>query len=148
MKARITKIRVGAVLPEYHSKEAAAFDLSAAELVVALPGEVTKIPTGLVIQAPEGHFLLLAARSSLAQKKSLQLANGVGVVDRDYSGPNDEVFISVRNFGNEQVEIAAGERIAQGIFLKIDQIEWEETEKLEGESRGGFGSTGGYKESL
>jgi dUTP pyrophosphatase len=81
----------------------------------------------------------------LGFKKGLQIVNGIGVVDRDYSGPEDEIFIVVRNFTDAEVKVAKGERLAQGIFLPVNQVEWEEITEPARASRGGFGITGGYQ---
>jgi dUTP pyrophosphatase len=70
------------------------------------------------------------------------VANGVGVIDTDYCGPQDEVKIQVLNFTQAPVTVKRGDRIAQGIFLKYAPPEWEEGEP-ESTTRGGFGSTGG-----
>ncbi len=144
MKAKITRLDKTVELPKYHTSESAAFDLAANVDAVIKPGEIGKIKTGLVIEAPQGHFLLIAARSSLGLKKGLKLVNGIGVVDRDYAGPEDEINILVHNFTTEAVEIKKGDRLAQGMFVQVDQIEWEETDVIREESRGGYGSTGGY----
>jgi dUTP pyrophosphatase len=75
-------------------------------------------------------------------KRGLIVANGVGVVDPDYSGPEDEVMIQVLNVTDRDVTIARGDRIAQGIVLPAPHITWEEVEEIRGVSRGGFGATG------
>lgn len=147
MKAKISKLLEDIPLPEYHSKEAAGFDIAAGESVVIQPGEVKKVRTGLVIEAPEGHYLLLTCRSSLSSKKGLHLANGVGTIDRDYSGPEDEIHIILHNFSTQEVKIEKGERLVQGIFMPVQQVEWEEMGQIREESRGGIGSTGGYSAS-
>jgi len=87
-------------------------------------------------------FLGIFARSSTPLKRGLMVANGVGVVDPDYCGPTDEVKIAVVNFTAEPVQVRAGDRIAQGIFLPATRVQWEEVRELRTESRGGFGSTG------
>ena len=69
------------------------------------PHTIALIPTGLVIRAPEGHFLGIFARSSTPLKRGLMVANGVGVVDEDYCGPNDEVKIQVLNFTDAPVHV-------------------------------------------
>ena len=145
MKVRIKKLAPDVVLPQYHTSESAGFDLAASVDISIAPEQIVKIPTGLVIEAPKGHFLLIAARSSLPLKKGLIMANGIGVVDADYSGPTDEISIVVRNFTNNVVEVKKGERLAQGIFLKVDQADWDEVEEIRKEDRGGYGSTGGYR---
>jgi len=63
-------------------------------------------------------------------------------VDRDYSGPDDEIRLQVYNFSDKVVEVQKGERLAQGIFLKADKVDWEEVNEMREKSRGGFGSTG------
>lgn len=87
-------------------------------------------------------MLLLAARSSLPRKKGLMVPNGVGVIDQDYRGPDDEIHVQVYNFTDRPVQVERGERLAQGIFVRIAQVAWQEVEKIEADSRGGFGSTG------
>jgi dUTP pyrophosphatase len=110
--------------------------------VTVAPGEVVLVPTGLAIEVPAGLFLGIFARSSTPFKRGLMVANGVGIVDPDYSGPHDEVKIAVLNFTRAPVRIARGDRIAQGIFLPSPRVEWEEVDELRTESRGGFGATG------
>lgn len=145
MKAKIIRLDPSIELPKYHTSESAGFDVASNEEKIIAAGEVAEIKTGLVIEAPEGHFLCLAPRGSLGKKKGIQLINSIGVVDRDYAGPKDEIFLSVRNFTDQPVSIAKGERLVQGIFIKIDQVEWEESDSIREADRGGYGSTGGYK---
>lgn len=146
MRVRIHRLSPAVRLPEYHSRGAAAFDLSASADVTVTPGEVTLVPTGLVVEVPAGFFLAIVARSSLPIRKRLMVANGVGVVDSDYCGPGDEVKVEVYNFGSEPVTISAGERIAQGLVLPAVRVEWEEVGATRQNARGGFGATGGYDE--
>ena len=101
------------------------------------------MPTGLVIQVPAGHFLGIFARSSTPLKKGLMVANGVGVIDQDYCGPADEVKIQVLNFTAAPVQVAKGDRIAQGLFIPVARADWQEADgDLRDGSRGGFGATG------
>lgn len=145
MKTKIKRLDPSIPLPTYHTSESAGFDIASSVDIIIQPGEVVKIPTGLVIAAPKGHFLLIAARSSLPLKKGLMMANGIGVVDPDYAGPNDQVHIIVHNFTSQPVEVKKGERLAQGIFIQFEQAQWEEVEVIRKSDRGGIGSTGGYK---
>lgn len=141
LTVRITRIHPGAVVPEYQTAEAAAFDLAAVEDLTIEPGRVALIPTGLVIKVPLRMFLGIFARSSTPLKRGLMVANGVGVIDPDYCGPTDEVKIAVMNFTADPVTVRAGDRIAQGILLESPRVEWVEAEAGE-VSRGGFGSSG------
>lgn len=142
MNLRIKRLRPHAALPGYQSAGAAAFDLAAAEDTTVQPGEIALIPTGLAVQVPEGFFLAIFARSSTPLKRGLIVANGVGVIDPDYSGPQDEVKIAVLNVRAAPVTIARGDRIAQGIVLPAPRITWIEVDDLGTPSRGGFGATG------
>ncbi len=144
MQAKITKLDPSVELPKYHTSESAGFDIAINEDRLIKAGEVALVKTGLVIQAPEGHFLCIAARSSLALKKGLALANAIGIVDRDYCGPEDEIHLSLYNFSAHAVAVKKGERLAQGLFLPVDQVQWLIAEETRGQSRGGFGSSGGY----
>lgn len=138
---RIRRLTPSAVLPRYETAGAAGFDLAASEDLVVQPGEVTLVPTGLVIEVPSGLFLGVFARSSTPLKRGLMVANGVGVVDPDYCGPTDEVKIEVYNFTARPVPIKAGDRIAQGILIPFARAEWREVAELRPQSRGGFGAT-------
>jgi len=139
---RIKRLSPSVSLPRYESEGAAAFDLAAAIDVTIEPGKVALVPTGLVIEVPPGMFLGIFARSSTPLKRGLMVANGVGIVDPDYCGPQDEVKIAVVNFTQAPVRVAAGDRIAQGMLLPVNRVTWEETTVLRDDSRGGFGSTG------
>ena len=142
MKVKISRLDPGASLPEYKTAESAAFDLAANEDVAIKPKEIKLIRTGLVMEAPSGHFLVIAPRSSLPLKKGLSIPQSIGIIDRDYSGPADEILLQVYNFTDQPVDVKKGERLAQGMFLKTDRIEWEEVAQIREKSRGGFGSTG------
>jgi dUTP pyrophosphatase len=142
MTIRIRRLRPHVALPEYQTAGSAAFDLAAAERTTIAPGEVRLVPTGLVIEVPPGTFLGIFARSSTPLKRGLMVANGVGIVDSDYCGPEDEVKIAVLNVTNAPVTVDAGDRIAQGIVLPAPRVAWEEVGELRAASRGGFGGTG------
>lgn len=144
MKVRITRTHPDAPLPKYETGGAVAFDFTCIEDVTIAPREVTKLPTGLIICVPDGHMLMIAPRSSLASKKGLMMPNGAGILDQDYCGPEDEVKLSIWNFTDKPVEVKKGERLCQGVFVKIDRAEWDEG-PANGPSRGGFGSTGGHQ---
>ena len=144
MKVKIKKLDPSVELPKYQTTESACFDLASNEDAIIQPKEIKLLGTGLVIEAPHEHFLLIAPRSSLPLKKGLSIQQSIGIVDRDYSGPEDEIKLQVYNFTEKPVGVKKGERLAQGLFLKRDQVEWDEVREIRMTSRGGFGSTGGH----
>jgi len=142
MRLKITRLDPTLPLPAYGTSEAAGFDLAASQDTVVQPGQIALVRTGLVIEVPAGHFLGIFARSSTPLKRGLLVANGVGVIDPDYSGPEDEVRIQVLNFTQSPVQIQRGDRLAQGIVLPAPRVVWEEVETIRSVTRGGFGVTG------
>lgn len=141
LTTRIRRLRPDVTLPAYQTAESAGFDLAASEDITIEPGAVALVPTGLVIEVPHGHFLGVFARSSTPLKRGLMVANGVGVIDPDYSGPADEVKIEVVNFTQAPVHVGKGDRLAQGLFIPVVQAQWIEADEIRSASRGGFGST-------
>lgn len=130
-------------LPEYQTAGSAGMDLRAwlKEPVVLQPLERRLIPTGLFIALPEGFEAQIRPRSGLAIKRGLSLVNTPGTVDADYRG---EIMVPMINLSSEPQEIADGERIAQMIIARYEQIDWEPVETLEETVRGagGFGHSG------
>ena len=129
-------------MPSYQTAGAAGFDLAASVDVTIAPDAIVLIPTGLVVEVPNGHFLGIFARSSTPVKKGLIVANGVGVLDSDYCGPTDELKIQVMNVTSAAVTVKAGDRIAQGIVMPYARVDIEDGDGATAPSRGGFGSTG------
>ena len=142
MHIRIRRLDATMPLPTYATAESAGFDLSAAADLTIAPGRIALVPTGLVIEVPTGYFLGIFARSSTPLKRGLMVANGVGIIDPDYAGPDDEVRIQVLNITSSDVSITRGDRLAQGIVLPAPRVIWDETAAIREETRGGFGSTG------
>src|SRR5262245_24016586 len=142
MRLRIKRLDSTVSLPTYATEEAAGFDLAAAQDVKLAPGQIALVPTGLVIEVPSGHFLAIFARSSTPLKRGLMVANGVGVLDPDYCGPDDEVKIQVLNISGAEVQVKRGDRLAQGIVLPAPRVSWQEVRDLREVTRGGFGATG------
>lgn len=141
MKVKIKRIDGSLPLPAYATDGSVAFDLFAREATKINPGEIALVPANVIIETPKGYALVLALRSSTPRKKGLLKPHGVGIIDQDYCGEGDELKIQVYNFTDKLVIVERGERIAQGMFVKIEKNEWEETDKM-GKTRGGFGSTG------
>lgn len=130
-------------LPRYATPQSAGMDVRANidEAVVLRPLERAMIPTGLSIELPEGYEMQIRPRSGLAAKHGITVLNSPGTIDADYRG---EIRVILVNLSNEEFRIEAGERIAQMVVARHEQVEWELTEEL-GESErgaGGFGSTG------
>ena len=142
MRLKIKRLDPTVPLPGYGTEEAAGFDLASAHDVTVGPGQIALIRTGLVVEVPTGHFLAIFARSSTPLKRGLAVANGVGVIDPDYSGPNDEVMIQVLNFTNADVSVRRGDRLAQAIVLQAPRVSWNEVAEIREVTRGGFGATG------
>lgn len=141
MKVNIKRIDPSLPLPEYHTKGSVAFDLYARVDTTIESKAVGLIPTNVIIKTPPGYMLLVVTRSSTPSKKGLSVPHGIGIIDQDYSGEEDEIKIQVYNFTNSAVSVAKGERIGQASFVRVDKAEWNEVSEM-GKSRGGFGSTG------
>jgi dUTP pyrophosphatase len=129
-------------MPEYHTSDAAGFDIYSRQAITIAPGAFATLPSNLVVETPVGYMLAMVARSSTFEKKGLILPNAVGIIDADFRGDEDELLVQVYNLGQEEAKVEAGERIAQGIFLKYERAEWEEVDKMDNQNRGGIGSTG------
>jgi len=142
MLLKIRRLDSTVSLPAYGTDESAGFDLAANHDIVVPAGQIALVRTGLVIEVPTGYFLGIFARSSTPLKRGLLVANGVGVIDPDYCGPNDEVMIQVLNFTANDVAIARGDRLAQGIVLPAPRVSWQEVGEIKDVTRGGFGVTG------
>ena len=129
-------------LPKYATKYSAGFDFRAniTENVILKPGEFKLIKTGLFTCFPKGYELQVRPRSGLALKHGITVLNTPGTVDADYT---NEIGVILVNFSDKDFTIEPGMRIAQGVFAKYEQAEWEIVDSLEEtERKGGFGSTG------
>ena len=135
--------RPGVELPTYATSGAACVDLRAdlADPVTIPPGGTALISTGLRIELPDGYEAQIRARSGLALRHGVAVANGVGIVDSDYRGP---VGVILRNDGPAPFVVAPGDRVAQMAVRPVYRIEWLPVENLTetGRGGGGFGSTG------
>ena len=148
-------------LPTYGSVEAAGCDLRA-ELslvknkfifngetrslenglsVIIYPGGRALIPTGLQIALPQGYEARIQPRSGLALKQGITVLNTPGCIDSDYRG---DIGVILINHGTEPFVIHQGDRIAQMIVSKVEQVTFDIVTELNETNRGsgGFGSTG------
>ena len=133
----------GHPLPSYETSASAGMDLRAnlTEDVVLKPLERKLIPTGLFIELPVGFEAQIRPRSGLAIKHGITLLNTPGTIDADYRG---EIKLIMVNLSDQEFVIKDGERVAQMVVTRHEQVEWEEVERLESSERGsgGFGHTG------
>lgn len=142
MKVKIQRVDKALPLPKYETAGSVGFDFVAREDTIIQPKSIGLVPGNVVVEVPANYMLMVSLRSSTPRKKGLLMPHGIGVIDHDYCGPQDEVKIQVYNFTDAPVTVARGDRIAQGIFVHIDKFEFEEVEQIREKSRGGFGSTG------
>ena len=144
IKALSPKIGKEIPAPHFATAGAAAMDLCACiDVPITLAaGERTLIPTGIAIALPDAeHVALVFARSGLASRNGVAMANGVGVIDSDYRG---ELATPVINQGDEPYTVQPGDRIAQLMVVPVVQPELVPAAELDETERGagGFGSTG------
>ena len=129
--------------PAYATPQSAGVDLKAdiQEPIVLQPLQRTLVPTGLYIALPQGFEAQVRPRSGLALKHGITVLNSPGTIDADYRGQLQVILV---NLSDTPFTIAPGERIAQMVIAKHEQVEWEQVESLDETSRGtgGFGSTG------
>lgn len=135
-------------LPKYETPGAAGMDVRAnfkvedrEKGVTLQPGERALVPTGLILEIPEGYEIQVRPRSGLALKSGITVANAPGTVDSDYRG---ELGIILINHGDSSFHVAQGDRVAQLVLAPVMQVEWFELDSASTTLRGkgGFGSTG------
>ena len=141
MKVKIKRIDKSLPLPIYETAGSVGFDLLAREDMEVLPREIKLIPGNVIVEVPMGYSLIVASRSSTPRKMGLTKPHGIGIIDQDYCGNEDEVKIQVLNFTDKPVTVKRGDKIAQGLFVRVDRLEFEEVDDMANKSRGGFGST-------
>lgn len=143
MKINIVRIDTDLDLPKYETAGSFAFDFLARETTEILPGKRALIPGNVIIECPSNLALQILPRSSTFKKTGLMFPHSIGLIDGDYCGPTDEIMIQVVNFGDTAVTVQRGEKIAQGLFVQTQAVEFNEiqVEDLKKNSRGGFGST-------
>ena len=131
-------------LPEHQTESSAGADIHAylpdGDVIIAA-GEKEIIPTGIYIEIPVGYEVQVRPRSGLAFKHGVTVLNSPGTIDADYRG---EVKVLLINHGKEAFIVKSGERIAQMVFSKYQQVEWESVNRLSDTERGsgGYGSSG------
>jgi dUTP pyrophosphatase len=130
-------------LPAYETLHAAGMDLRAdlEESITLKPLERRLIPTGLYIELPIGYEAQIRPRSGLAYKHGIGIVNSPGTIDADYRG---EIKVLLVNLSDTAFEINTGDRIAQMVVARHEQVQWQEADELNETSRGagGYGHTG------
>lgn len=146
IELKILDSRVGdsIPLPHYATEGSAGLDMRACidDVVTVSPGDTVLIPTGLAIHVADPALAaVLLPRSGLGHKHGLVLGNLTGLIDSDYQG---QVFISCWNRGTNSYDVQPGERIAQMVFVPIEQVEFRVVDAFEVSDRGagGFGHSG------
>jgi len=130
-------------LPGYATSGSSGMDIRASleKEIVLQPFERTLVPTGIFIEIPEGYEVQIRPRSGLAIKQGITCLNTPGTIDADYRG---EIKVILINLSQEAQVIQHGDRIAQMVLQKVEQITWIPVEQLADSERsaGGFGHTG------
>lgn len=139
MNLKLKPLHDGFTPPRYATAGSAAFDFHALTAGHATAGEVTKVPLGVAVEVPEGHALLITARSGHGAKFGAGVPHGYGLVDSDYRGELFMVFVCREGFS-----WGPGDRIAQGLLIPVDHARFDLVDELTPTKRGegGFGSTG------
>jgi dUTP pyrophosphatase len=143
IKVEVKKNNQLAEIPKYMTSGSAGCDVKAClpQPLEILPGKRAAVPTGLAFGIPEGYEVQVRPRSGLSIKQGLTVINSPGTIDSDYRG---EVMVLMINLGTEPVRLQHGDRIAQLVIKKVEQIQWVSVDDLSDTERGvgGFGSTG------
>jgi dUTP pyrophosphatase len=143
LKVKIVRLNKQASLPVYATAHAAGMDISACidEPITLEPFTTALIPSGFALELPEGYEAQLRPRSGLALRSMISLPNTPATIDADYRG---EVKVILINYGKEPFIVRHGDRIAQMVIARVEQVRFEEVEELGSTVRGegGFGHTG------
>lgn len=142
MKVKINRLVPHAKMPTRATHGSGAYDIYSTDELLLAPEGRYAFGTGLAMEIPGGFVALVCPRSGLAIKNGVTVLNAPGVVDSDYRG---EVKAIVINHDlREPLQVSKGDKIAQLLFVKAEEVEFEEAEELSSTQRGtgGFGSTG------
>ena len=140
----ITRLDPAVPLPSYARDGDAGADLAAAEDVDLAPGERAVVRTGIAIALPAGYAAFVHPRSGLAARRGVTVVNAPGTVDAGYRGEIKVILLNTDPA--EPVSFRRGDRIAQLVVQRVEQVTFREVAALPGTDRGegGFGSTGGH----
>jgi len=139
---RIKLLDDGIPLPRYQHAGDAGLDLPSRVDLIIEPGERAMVPTGIAVAIPDGYAGFVLPRSGLASRHGIALVNSPGLVDSGYRGEMSVVMINTDK--HEAFHIKRGDRIAQLVIQKVEDVSIIRVDELDETSRGagGFGSTG------
>jgi dUTP pyrophosphatase len=143
MNIKLKKLRDGAIVPKYQTEHSAGMDLHACidGPITLKPNERAVIWSGISVALPGGYEAQVRPRSGLAAKHGISIVNSPGTIDADYRGEIGAILI---NLGQEDFEIKNGDRVAQMVITKYEQVNFVQVKELDATKRGagGLGSTG------
>ncbi len=140
MDIKLKKLHKNTVVPTYGTEDSACVDLYAIENYSLRPGDLCKARSGLAVEMPIGHYIEMYNRSGNALERQLIIVSSC-VIDADYRG---EIFVPIKNIGNDIQFIRQGDRLAQIMIKKTIKMNFIEVDELTNTERGegGFASTG------
>lgn len=142
MRIPIKKLRPEATLPKYAHQGDAGCDLYSCEDVTLTPGARAKVATGIALAIPDGYAGFVQPRSGLAARHGISIVNSPGLIDSKYRG---ELCVLLVNLDpREAYGVSKGDKIAQLVIQKVEEVSFDLAEELDDTSRGegGFGSSG------
>ena len=141
LRVKIKKLADDAIIPNYAHKGDAGMDIYSVEEKVLNPGESALISTGIAIAIPYGFEAQVRPKSGLAANNGITVLNTPGTIDCHYRG---EVKVIMINLGKTHFKVEKGKKIAQIVFNKVEEADFQEVDELDETARGegGFGSTG------
>jgi len=141
LNVRIKKLSKDAVIPSYAHKGDSGMDIYSIEDKIINPREFELISTGIALSIPYGYEAQVRPKSGLAAKNGITILNTPGTIDCHYRG---EIMVICINLGKSPYNVEKGKKIAQIVFNKVEEAEFEEALELDDTTRGsrGFGSTG------
>lgn len=142
LKLKIRRIDKSLPIPQHQTAGSVGVDLYSRINAQIQPKELKILPSNITVEIPRGYMFMVALRPSAAKKYNLFVPHSVGIIDQDYCGEKDEVLLPLYNFGDHPAQIKKGERICQGMYIRVDQVDFTETGSIiSDKSRGSYGST-------
>jgi dUTP pyrophosphatase len=144
LEVTITRLDPGVPLPSYAHPGDAGADLVTAVDLVLEPGARALVPTGVAVALPHGYAAFVHPRSGLALRHGLSIVNTPGTIDAGYRG--EIKVLLVNHDRHEPIRLTRGDRVAQLVVQRVEQVVFAEVETLDDTVRGdgGYGSTGGH----